>query len=190
MNAEQQQLCSAFPSWRTQLSCSNFVFSRLRNRRESASSAWRASLVKICPIERGPGSVQAELVISRQLLPPQTRPASLEPRPGQLARSSSWSTPDFAIERMHHDQACLKVFFKLIKGTPPRSAILITVVWPSRAVFAFIIFISLFRQDSCPSSLLVCLIVFLWCQCFVFVGYLLPNVWEKWDCDLSRRRCQ
>ena len=78
----------------------------------------------------------------------------------------------------------------LIKGTPPRSAILITVVWPSRAVFAFIVFISLFRQDSCPSSLLLCLIVFLWCQCFVFVGDLLPNVWEKWDCDLSRRRCQ
>ena len=76
------------------------------------------------------------------------------------------------------------------KGTPPRSAILITVVWPSRAVFAFIVFISLFRQDSCPSSLLLCLIVFLWCQCFVFVGYFLPNVWEKWDCDLSRRRCQ
>ena len=76
------------------------------------------------------------------------------------------------------------------KGTPPRSAILITVVWPSRAVFAFIVFISLFRQDSCPSFLLLGLIVFLWCQCFVFVGYLLPNVWEKWDCDLSRRRCQ
>ena len=80
--------------------------------------------------------------------------------------------------------------FREVKGTPPRSAILITVVWPPRAVFAFIVFISLFRQDSCPSSLLLCLIVFLWCQCFVFVGYLLPNVWEKWDCDLSRRRCQ
>ena len=77
-----------------------------------------------------------------------------------------------------------------VKGTPPRSAILITVVWPSRAVFTFIVFISLFRQDSCPSSLLLCLIVFLWCQCFVFVGYFLPNVWGKWDCDLSRRRCQ
>ena len=35
---------------------------------------------------------------------------------------------------------------------------------------------SLFRQDSCPSSLLLCLIVFLFCQCFVFVCYLLPNV--------------
>ena len=35
--------------------------------------------------------------------------------------------------------------------------------------------LSLFRQDSCSSSLLLCLIVFLWCQCFVFGGYLLPN---------------
>ena len=120
-----------------------------------------------------------------------------------LSRSFGTFRDDFSLalawRRSHHVCDCAKTKIELtpgvkplsqFKGTPPRSAILITVVWPSRAVFGLIVFISLFRQDSCPSSLLLCLIVFLWCQCFVFVGFLLPNVWEKWDCDLSRRRCR
>ena len=72
------------------------------------------------------------------------------------------------------------------KGTPPRSAILIAVVWPSRAVFALIVFISLFRQDSCcPSSLLLCLIVMPYDVNVSFLLVICCRMYEKSGIDTS-----